>query len=111
VISELDCQSCGACCKAHSSYEGERYVSILPEDAGRMTSQQKEDHLVEISTGHFGMKLVEDLRCSALSGEIGNCVSCKIYEARPDVCRGFEKDGNTCRFARTESGLGPFGNR
>jgi Fe-S-cluster containining protein len=110
MIPEFDCQSCGACCKAHPSYEGKRYVSIYPEDAERMTPQQKEDHLIETSPGHFAMKLVRGLRCSALSGEIGSCVSCKIYETRPDVCRGFEKDDDSCHFARTEAGLGPFGN-
>ena len=74
-----------------------------------MTSEQREEYLIEISPGRHAMKLVEDLRCAALSGEIGSCVGCNIYETRPDVCRGFEKGDDSCHFARSEAGLGPFG--
>lgn len=107
-MTELNCQSCGACCKAHPSYEGKRYVSIYPQDAKRMTPEQRKLHVLETSPGRFAMKLVENLRCSALSGKIGSCVSCQIYQERPDVCRGFEKDDDSCHFARMEAGLGPF---
>ena len=56
------------------------------------------------------MRLVsEDKICAALSGDIGGCVSCLVYDNRPDVCQGFEKGDDSCRFARTEAGLGPFG--
>ena len=74
-----------------------------------MTSQQKEDYLVETTPWQFAIKLADDMRCAALSGEIGTCVSCKIYETRPDICRNFVKGDDTCHLAREEAGLGPFG--
>lgn len=124
MSGELDCQSCGACCKAHPNYEGRSYVKIYDQDFERLTDEQREKYTVTIPLGSSeasgysyldnwlqrgAMRLVEDKKCAALTGEIGNCVGCDIYDNRPDVCRGFEKGDDSCHFARMEAGLGPFG--
>jgi len=110
-VEELDCKSCGACCKAHPSYR-KGWVPIYTQGAAannpEMTSEQKEEYLVEITPNRFAMKLTPDLRCAALSGEIGVCVSCDIYDNRPWICRKFEKGEDACHEARSQVGLGPF---
>ena len=108
-LAEFDCQSCGACCKAHPSYEGASYVRIYDEDFDRLTPGQRQKYATRLPGGRVAMRLVEDKRCAALAGEIGSCVSCQIYDNRPDVCRGFERGDDSCHFARMEAGLGPFG--
>lgn len=53
-------------------------------------------------------------RCTALKGEIGNCVSCSIYENRPSPCRDFTMHGENgisnddCNRARQAYGLPPL---
>ena len=124
-MTELDCRSCGACCKAHPKYRGESYVKIFDQDMDRLTGEQRKSFTITLPvasseaagynylenwTQRGAMRLIgEDRICAALSGDIGGCVSCKIYETRPDVCRSFEKGGNLCHLAREEAGLGPFG--
>lgn len=120
----LDCQSCGACCKAHPDYEGRSYVKIYDQDFDRLTDEQREKYTAVIPLGSSeaagysyldnwtqrgAMKLVEDKKCSALSGEIGSCVGCDIYDNRPKICRTFEKGSDSCYLAREEAGLSPFG--
>ena len=39
-------------------------------------------------------------RCIALQGTVGACVSCKIYEARPQACRNFQPGSPLCLEAR-----------
>jgi len=107
-FNDLDCQSCGACCKAHPSYEGMNYVRIYNEDAQRMTPEQRQQYTVKLRGGAHAMRLVEDKRCAALDGEIGSCVSCRIYDNRPEVCRNFERGDDSCRFARMEAGIDAY---
>lgn len=124
---ELDCRSCGACCKAHPKYhqKHESYVKIYDQDMDRLTEEQRKSFTISLPiasseaagynlsenwTQRGAMRLVaEDKRCAALSGDIGGCVSCRIYDNRPSICSGFEKDGDLCHLAREEAGLGPFG--
>jgi Fe-S-cluster containining protein len=53
-------------------------------------------------------------RCTALEGDIGQTVSCKIYEQRPSPCREFRpswEDGDRserCDQARAAHGLPPL---
>jgi hypothetical protein len=44
-------------------------------------------------------------RCAALTGTIGEQVSCAIYEWRPSPCREFEAGSDACRRARARHGL------
>jgi len=122
-----DCRSCGACCKALPSYEGENYVRLYDIDIYRLSTDERSKFIIAIPPGppyvsaeeyvsegkswsrRGAMKLTKDNACSALSGTIGKCVSCKIYDNRPDVCRRFEVGDHSCQFARSEAGLGEFG--
>lgn len=103
---ELDCRSCGACCKAHPGYQEKDWVPVYLVDVERMSTEEKEKYLLEISPNKFAIKLTTNRRCTALSGEIGSCVSCEIYNNRPGVCRNFEKGASECHCARWQVGLG-----
>ena len=105
-VEELDCRSCGACCKSHPNYQEKDWVPVYRADVARMSAEEKEKYLLEISSNKFAIKLTTDRRCVALSGEIGSCVSCDIYANRPGVCRNFEKGASECHSARWQVGLG-----
>ncbi|MDK7902348.1 YkgJ family cysteine cluster protein, partial [Staphylococcus aureus] len=55
-------------------------------------------------------------RCEKLIGEVGECVSCAIYEQRPSPCREFEQSwangvkNEACDRARAAFGLPPLPN-
>jgi hypothetical protein len=44
-------------------------------------------------------------RCAALTGKLGQKVSCGIYEWRPSPCREFEEGSDACNLARRRHGL------
>lgn len=98
------CQTCGACC----------------------ASFRVDFHPVELAGGAFawgeGVPLAmtqpvtpaivrlcgtDDAppRCVALAGEIGQQVSCTIYDARPSPCREFDVEHPACNRARQRHGL------
>jgi len=90
----LDCMSCGACCahkwswpilrRDHSDADG------IPRDMLR------EDYPL--------MKTVNN-RCVALDGTIGECVSCSIYQHRPQACAQFVAGAPLCLEARAAVGF------
>lgn len=104
------CTSCGACCASfrvsfHWS-ETDRYR------AGGVPS----DLTVEIDLHRNAMlgSLTHPPRCVALQGSVGQEVSCRVYEARPGVCRELEpsfrdeKPSEMCDRARALHGLLPL---
>jgi Fe-S-cluster containining protein len=50
-------------------------------------------------------------RCVALEGEVGGCVACTIYAARPSPCREFEAAHDACQRARARHSLPPLPNK
>ncbi len=46
-------------------------------------------------------------RCAALTGTVGQRVSCGIYEWRPSPCGEFEVGSDACIRARQRQGLRP----
>ena len=96
-ISAQDaCLTCGACCAFFrvSFYwaEGES----MPEEA------------VEVLTPVYScMKGTnqKNSRCIMLSGEIGQQVSCTMYEQRSSSCKGVQTGDSQCRKARQGYGL------
>jgi len=54
-------------------------------------------------------------RCVALQGDLGQKVSCSIYEDRPTPCRDFEAsfesgvENQRCAQARVAKGMPPLG--
>jgi Fe-S-cluster containining protein len=48
-------------------------------------------------------------RCTALDGEIGKGVRCKVYNVRPIVCRDCLPGDDACLMARAKASLPPLG--
>lgn len=92
-----DCQACGACCIEAGT------VPIYPDETQVPTefiaayTRPRESEMpsgMRQITKHLGR------RCTALTGEIGACVSCSIYENRPRVCATFPSGSEGCKNAR-----------
>ena len=96
----LDCQTCGACCRA-------AYHSVEVSRRDPMVKQQptyvvdRTTYLEIIRTGD---------RCGALTGgdyhaEHSTPYACVIYDDRPKTCRDFTLGSNHCLTARRRVGL------
>lgn len=103
------CLSCGACCAFYRA-------SFYWAEAASGTPGGVPDHLTEkLNDFRLQMKGTRGLKpwCIALTGDIGQGVSCSIYEERSSVCRDFQPsllDGvvnERCNRARKAHGLGP----
>jgi uncharacterized protein len=96
--SRLDsspCQECGACCAYSSAWP--RFSLEDDVTLARIPSRY-------VAVSGNGMRCAGD-RCEALSGEIGIATACRIYEARPDVCRACMPGDDACTMAREKFGL------
>lgn len=107
---EALCQSCGACCSTFriSFYWGETTASeggFVPEE---LTQQMNPYRSCMKGTSQ------SNPRCIALSGDVGQGVSCTIYANRPTPCREydvFDENGvlnPRCNPAREKHGLPPL---
>jgi len=96
--SELDCLTCGACCREayHAIEVGSKERRIVKSLA----------ELVERIDGHHRLKR-DGNRCVALMGGRvpDESFTCSIYEARPKTCRDFQKGSENCLDARRRVGL------
>ena len=93
---ELNCQTCGACCReAFDSVEiGRRdpFTKLHPE-------------LILTRDTHLKLKR-SNKRCEALSGNgREDPFSCMVYQTRPKTCRDFTKGSKNCLGARQRVGL------
>lgn len=108
-MSYNPCIICGACCEVFraSFYWGEcddAYGKVPTELTYQLTPHRR------------AMKTISDKsqRCIALTGEVGNCVSCSIYDKRSSVCRDFPyswengERNERCDQARAKFGLPPL---
>lgn len=89
-----DCQSCGACCSYKWSWP------ILKKDRSDALNIPK-----EMQRDDYPLLKTKDGRCVALTGEVGKCVGCSIYENRPSACRKFEVGSELCKEARLQKKL------
>lgn len=103
------CITCGACC---AYFRASFHWSECNDGYGKVPVK-----LTENLTHHRRVMKGTNLskpRCIALVGEIGNCVSCSIYEDRSSVCREFSfsyQNGiknERCDQARIAHGLQPL---
>jgi len=103
----LDCEACGACCV--SDYDAEDYVSTTLEEAAAIEAEGHGKLLTERGSRLPTLKTRYDsngnCRCAALTGRMGESVSCTIYELRPRVCRKFTAGSGPCHMARRAAGL------
>ncbi|WP_075182098.1 YkgJ family cysteine cluster protein [Pantoea sp. 1.19] len=103
------CVSCGACCAA---YRVSFYWAEASDGGGGVPVTLTEP----LGLMMRNMRGTNDRapRCVALAGEIGQCVSCKIYADRPSPCREFSLSGDNgvvndrCDRARARHGLPPL---
>lgn len=105
----FDCQSCGACCVGN--LDAKSYVHLFDVDVARLPAEWR-GRLVPLrpiaGAAPFALATHDSAGldvCVALRGVVGDRVSCSIYEARPDACRGFEPGARGCLEARCEAGL------
>jgi Fe-S-cluster containining protein len=95
LVSDLDCQACGACCSFSADWprfstESETALDLLPS---RFVAEDER-----------GMRC-NGSRCSALSGRVGFETSCLVYEIRPEVCRECVPGDAACLMARDAFGM------
>lgn len=104
------CQRCGACCACFPVPVAEKEFADAPG------GYVPRDHTKTWPNGRCYMRGTESRgdRCIALEGRIGQNVSCRIYERRPQECRRFVgswesgRDNDLCNRARSIHGLPPF---
>jgi Fe-S-cluster containining protein len=103
MTDELDCLTCGACCR--TGIDGR--LLIPPEDLIRWRQIGRADVAEAIQPGHFGM-------VAFATDRVGACVhlgtdesphACRIYEIRGTTCRDFEKGSPQCLEFRRDAGL------
>lgn len=95
LASEIDCQTCGACCSYSPEWprfttEAEDTIDMVP--------------VYYVAADQRGMRC-DGSRCSALCGDVGGNTACLIYDVRPDVCRACSPGDDACRVARAKFGL------
>ncbi len=103
------CITCGACC---AFFRASFYWGECSDGYGHVPVELTED-LTPHRRVMRGTNSINP-RCIALEGEIGNCVSCSIYEDRSTVCRDFAyswqfgEKNERCDKARIAHGLQPL---
>lgn len=101
---ELDCLSCGACCRTGTDGR----ILVPAEDLLRWREIGREDVARAVQPGHFGMVAFstrDDGSCVHL-GTAASPNACQIYEIRGTTCREFERGSRQCLEFRRDIGLG-----
>lgn len=111
MASELNfCQQCGACC---ATYRVSFYAGELDEMSGGIVPSGLVEKINNVMACMRGTERLP-ARCVALRGNIGEAVSCGIYEQRPSPCREFApyahlgQGDDACAEARRRHGLPPL---
>ena len=101
------CQSCGACC---ASFRVDFHPAELSGGAFAWGEGVPQAMTVPVTAGIVRLCGTDSAapRCVALAGEIGQSVSCPIYEGRPSPCREFDTEHAACNRARQRHGLSPL---
>lgn len=103
MLSQLNvqdaCMSCGACCSFYR-------VSFYWAEGENMP-----EHMVEPLNATLSCMAGTNQaqpRCVALEGEIGQQVSCGIYQHRSSTCKEVQAGDEQCQKARAGLGLIPL---
>lgn len=94
------CQTCGACCASFrvdfAVYETQALGGTVPDGL-----------VLEVNGSTCRMRGTDHvpIRCTALTGTVGQAVACSIYAWRPSPCREFEAGDYACEKARARHGL------
>ena len=102
------CQTCGACC---ASFRVDFHPVELAGGAFAWGEGVPLDMIQPVTPAIVRLCGTDDAppRCVALVGEIGQQVSCTIYDARPSPCREFDVEHAACNRARQRHGLDLLG--
>lgn len=104
MVPSSTCIRCGACCA--SFRVSFHWSEAEPGMGGRVPPE-----LVEPAGPLFvcmAGTAAHPVRCAALVGDIGQDVSCAIYDRRSSTCREFGDDLERCDRARARHGLPPL---
>jgi Fe-S-cluster containining protein len=104
-VRELDCLSCGACCR--TGHDGR--ILVPAEDLVRWRRIGREDLCGALQPGHFGEQAFatrSDGACVHL-GTPESENACSIYEVRGTTCREFERGSRQCLEFRRDFGIDP----
>jgi Fe-S-cluster containining protein len=104
MAEELDCLTCGACCRTGTDGR----ILIPPQDLTRWREIGRDDIAEAVQPGHFGMVAFatrQDGSCVHL-GTSESSNACRIYEIRGTTCQEFEKGSRQCLEFRREASLG-----
>lgn len=98
------CQTCGACC---ASFRVDFHPAELAGGAFAWGEGVPLAMTQPVTPAIVRLCGTDDAqpRCVALAGEIGQQVSCTIYDARPSPCREFDVEHAACNRARQRHGL------
>lgn len=102
------CTACGACC---ASFRVDFHPAELHGGAFAWEAGVPAAMALRVTEQIVRMAGTDEAqpRCIALAGEVGVCVSCTIYGARPSPCREFDISHDACARARARHGLLPVG--
>ena len=103
MSDELDCLSCGACCR--TGHDGR--ILVPAEDILRWRRSGREDLVAQLQPGHFG-EMAFATRADGSCVHLGTPTSrhaCSIYEDRGTTCRDFERGSPQCLEFRRDAGL------
>ena len=113
VRETYDCQACGACCANPEENRAERFRDYVEVQKGTPLAKAPallKQYAVRNARGVWHLRLVGvEQRCAALTGKLGERVSCAIYAERPNGCRTVEAGDRRCRQYRRERGIGVHG--
>lgn len=92
------CMTCGACCATYrvSFYWAEGEALGIPET---MTEKVNDFYTCMKGTNQ------KPVRCIALQGNIGQAVTCQIYDKRSSTCQSVQIGDDHCQKARQTWGL------
>lgn len=100
---EAKCQTCGLCC-CHPLTKADEPSELSYFATQEVTYRWWHGYEQTDKEEGYWMRM-EDGHCIALEGELGNQVSCSIYNDRPKVCRQFEAGSESCLHLREKAGL------
>jgi len=103
MAADLDCLTCGACCR--TGHDGR--ILIPADDLVRWRRLGRADLAEQTQPGHFG-EVAFATRSDGSCVHLGTSLSpnaCAIYEIRGTTCREFERGSWQCLEFRRERGL------
>ena len=94
------CTTCGACC---ACYRVQFSVYEMDFAGGTVPAELADE--VNGNTWRMQGTASVPIRCTALTGTVGEAVGCRIYPLRPAPCHELQEGSEGCQRARSRLGL------